>query len=422
MFLSSLLGGDKRDIFSATLDEVDQQQTGKVIDRMQWVQERMRRRQAEFSQFGNVSLFTASWNVAGNIVKDETSLQEWLLPTTQRYDLICVSLQEIVALNAMNVVVTALPAMERANLWKEKILSMFRANNLQYTTIFERSLVGTSLLIFAKNEILSRIHSIRGAVYATGAGGFLGNKGAVVARLRIDQTSICVVSSHLSADRDNVRARNGDFKMINDRCSLPIISSAEDTNGVLHFGNKGTVVPHQQYTLDSDAPVGIDDHDVVFWLGDLNYRLDVSVPDEIVYSLVTNADWTLLKEQDQLLLEMASGRAFQGYQEGLMLFPPTYKYEVNSTEFSMKKGRLPAWCDRILWKVKSDAPNTTVSGKTLSVATTTDDNKDSTAEENIVRDMVVNTSYSRAESSLSGTQPDFTLTPNTYPILTPLLT
>ena len=409
MFLSSLLGGEnnKKDIFSATLDESDVVQTRYVIDRISWVNDRMRRRQAEFSQFGNVSVFTATWNVAGNIVKDETSLQQWLFPTTQRYDLICVSLQEIVELNAMNIVVTALPAMERANLWKEKILSILRANDLNYTTIFERSLVGTSLLIFAKSEMLSRIHSIRGAVYATGAGGFLGNKGAVVARLRIDQTSMCIVSSHLSADRDNVRARNGDFKMINDRCSLPTISSSDDDNhGVLYLGNKGTTLPHQQYTFDSDTPLRIDDHDVIFWLGDLNYRLDVSVPDEIVYSLVSNAEWNMLQEQDQLLLEMASGRAFQGYQEGVIKFPPTYKYEVNSTEFSMKKGRLPAWCDRILWKVKSATPNMTVSGKTAPATTTIDDKNDVTTEaatvEEIVRDVVVNTSYARAESSLSG--------------------
>ena len=336
MFLSSLLGGEnKKDIFSRTLDEVDEQQTRFVIDRISWVNDRMRRRQAEFSQFGDVSVFTATWNVAGSVAQDEGSLQEWLLPTAQRYDLVCVSLQEIVELNAMNVVVTALPAMERANLWKEKILSLFRAHELKYTTIFERSLVGTSLLIFAKSDMLPRIHSIRGAVYATGAGGFLGNKGAVVARLRIDQTSICIVSSHLSADRDNVRARNGDFKMINDRCTLSTISSSEDNNGVLYLGNKGTILPHQQYTIDSDAPLAIDDHDVVFWLGDLNYRLDVSVPDEIVCSLVCNADWNMLLEYDQLLLEMVSGRAFQGYQEGVILFPPTYKYEVNSTEFSM---------------------------------------------------------------------------------------
>jgi len=34
-----------------------------------------------------------------------------------------------------------------------------------------------------------------------------------------------------------------------------------------------------------------------------------------------------------------------------LTFPPTYKFDKNSTKYdSSKKNRVPSWCDRILWK------------------------------------------------------------------------
>lgn len=57
----------------------------------------------------------------------------------------------------------------------------------------------------------------------------------------------------------------------------------------------------------------------------------------------------------QLNEEIRSGRVFDGWKEGEIDFPPTYKYEVNSDRYvgenpkEGEKKRTPAWCDRILW-------------------------------------------------------------------------
>uniref|UniRef100_A0A0E0M4U9 Inositol polyphosphate-related phosphatase domain-containing protein n=1 Tax=Oryza punctata TaxID=4537 RepID=A0A0E0M4U9_ORYPU len=58
---------------------------------------------------------------------------------------------------------------------------------------------------------------------------------------------------------------------------------------------------------------------------------------------------------NKLTKELTSGNTFAGWKEGLINFPPTYKYETNSSRYVGEKPnevgnkRSPAWCDRILW-------------------------------------------------------------------------
>ena len=89
----------------------------------------------------------------------------------------------------------------------------------------------------------------------------------------------------------------------------------------------------------------------MFWIGDLNYRLTLSDL-EMVYERISAQDWNFLLSHDQLLLEKSSGRAFSGYREGRIMFPPTYKYQQGTHLYERrpeKKNRFPAWCDRIMW-------------------------------------------------------------------------
>ncbi|CAM8933476.1 unnamed protein product [Rhodiola kirilowii] len=66
-------------------------------------------------------------------------------------------------------------------------------------------------------------------------------------------------------------------------------------------------------------------------------------------------NWRALLEKDQLRVERRQGRVFQGWKEGRIYFPPTYKYSHNSDQYAgdavqrKEKRRTPAWCDRILW-------------------------------------------------------------------------
>ncbi|KAK2410201.1 type IV inositol polyphosphate 5-phosphatase [Trifolium repens] len=105
--------------------------------------------------------------------------------------------------------------------------------------------------------------------------------------------------------------------------------------------------------FDIDQPQTISLHDQIFWFGDLNYRINMS--DGEVRKLVDLKKWDKLMSHDQLSNELCNGHVFEGWKEGLINFPPTYKYKFNSDKYSGEntqegeKKRSPAWCDRILW-------------------------------------------------------------------------
>ena len=116
----------------------------------------------------------------------------------------------------------------------------------------------------------------------------------------------------------------------------------------------------------------------VVLLGDLNYR--ISLEGAETRSLVKAKNWAILLENDQvlslptkstchlnhflkiserrdvflvqsqLLSEFSRGRHFEGWQEGLITFSPTYKYHPNSDQYYWcfdgargQKKRAPAW-------------------------------------------------------------------------------
>jgi phosphatidylinositol-bisphosphatase len=59
--------------------------------------------------------------------------------------------------------------------------------------------------------------------------------------------------------------------------------------------------------------------------------------------------------KDELTTQIRMGRVFQGFVEGHIDFPPTYKDEEDSDVYDMsKKRRIPSWTDRILWKYAPD--------------------------------------------------------------------
>ena len=73
----------------------------------------------------------------------------------------------------------------------------------------------------------------------------------------------------------------------------------------------------------------ISNFDKVFWMGDLNFRLEVDPQDlssEQIAQQVSKQQFSKLLALDQLSLARSNGDAFSELNETLPNFPPTYKY------------------------------------------------------------------------------------------------
>ncbi len=337
-------------------------------------------RENEFTRPAECSIFIGTWNV--NAKKQEGSLQEWLLPSNARADIYAVGFQEIVDLNAMNVALNSNNTQQRAQFWNDSITECLKMSGFTYKFLSEKYMVGLYLVVFVKDNLFSQVRDIRTSNLGVGLMGMMGNKGGVSIRFSFYDSTLCFVCAHLAAHRENVAGRNADFKNIYERSLFPseLVSSTsrdnyfENTIGS-EGGNSGSnntasssssldvVMPSQGAARYFDKNVGVPQHDIIFWLGDLNYRIDDSLTTEEVFDLIEKGDLEILRQKDQLNIERARGRVFHGFQEGVLEFLPTYKYQPGTDEYEKrpeKKLRAPAWCDRVLWKI---TPSSAVSPK-----------------------------------------------------------
>ena len=92
----------------------------------------------------------------------------------------------------------------------------------------------------------------------------------------------------------------------------------------------------------------MDDYDFVILSGDLNYRIDFKITDDI-NELIKQKNPEIFWDKDQLTKEIKRENEFQ---EGIINFMPTYKYKDNSDEYDYE--RKPGWTDRILYKSKKN--------------------------------------------------------------------
>ena len=92
--------------------------------------------------------------------------------------------------------------------------------------------------------------------------------------------------------------------------------------------------------------------DAVIWMGDLNYRIDGNY--DHVCQLIAARDFAPLLVCDQLRREHMHSRIFSGYREPEITFAPTYKFDKGIAGAlaydSSEKRRVPAWCDRIMYR------------------------------------------------------------------------
>lgn len=86
----------------------------------------------------------------------------------------------------------------------------------------------------------------------------------------------------------------------------------------------------------------------VFFMGDLNFRLEGL---ESLHTDYTSPEVIsdLTQHRDELTICKNKGLIFREFEEADIRFPPTYKYFADQPN-QLNPGRMPAWCDRILFR------------------------------------------------------------------------
>eukprot|EP00605_Chrysophyceae_sp_TOSAG23-4_P001404 GSChrysophyteH1.ASY1.ANO1.1526.1 assembled CDS len=315
----------------------------------------------------DLSLYCVTSNAAGNAspgVDDIHKLFEYLDRDESGGDLpnvVCVGVQEIVELSAANLLSSSASTLAAAR-WSRMCLQVLNSliDMNSYIVVKEELMVGLFIVLFCSKTARPFLKHVTSGQLPRGvdlsapgmAGNVMGNKGAVCIRCSIQDSTVCFVNSHLAAHRHHVKRRNEDYHGILYGGMFPdpyyeasILNEYRAHN--LRYLNLRTMA-------DEGHKLCVDDHDIVIWLGDLNYRVDECLSNEEVFSYI-DADMTLeLAENfDQLNLERNAGRAFEDFNEGLLSFPPSYKYIPGTNKYDRRKekgNRCPAWCDRILWQ------------------------------------------------------------------------
>ncbi|XP_059468868.1 synaptojanin-1 [Neocloeon triangulifer] len=298
----------------------------------------MCKRYYEYASPTSLRVSVGTYNVNGgkhfrSVAYKDVSLADWLLdaikisrsnsmvdlshpdePSDKSSDIFAIGFEEIVDLNASNIMAAS---SENAKLWAVELQKVLSRDN-KFALVTYVQLVGVCLFLFIKPELAPYLRDVAVDSVKTGLGGATGNKGGVAIRLVLFNTSMCFVCAHFAAGQSQVNERNADYAEITRKIAFPMGRS-------------------------------LNSHDYVFWCGDFNYRIDMD-KDEIK-ELVKKGDLQQILLNDQLKKSQAEGNCFKNYIEGDVDFPPTYKYDLFSDDFdTSEKARAPAWTDRVLWK------------------------------------------------------------------------
>ncbi|KAG0697115.1 Endonuclease/exonuclease/phosphatase [Suillus ampliporus] len=323
-----------------------------------WIGHELLKRERAFSSFRTINVLVVSWNVDAakpDALTDDsanlTFLNDALTSVSSAPDIISFGFQELIDLEsrkmaAKTVLLGGKKKGEEGKIsekvtssykrWHDRLVREVGALSEKYSVIHTESLVGLFTCMFVKNSEKESLKDVAITSIKRGMGGRYGNKGGIVARFVIGDSSICFINCHLAAGQHHVRQRNADVTaMLEEKSVFPSSNVIEESHAYVGGGDGSMVL----------------DHEIVFLNGDMNYRIDQRR--DAVISAIQSGDLETLYTHDQLLKEMKHNRGFRlrSFHEGPLTFVPTYKYDRCSSEFdTSEKKRVPAWCDRVLWR------------------------------------------------------------------------
>ncbi|XP_068639736.1 type I inositol polyphosphate 5-phosphatase 12-like isoform X1 [Aristolochia californica] len=321
-------------------------------------------REQLYTKYENIKILTGTWNV-GQERASPDSLISWLGSAASEVGMVVAGLQEVemgagfLAMAAAKETV-GLEGSANGQWWLDAIGKTLDEGNT-FERVGSRQLAGLLIAVWARKHLRPNIGDVDAAAVPCGFGRAIGNKGAVALRMRVYDRIFCFVNCHFAAHLEAVNRRNADFDHV---YRTMIFSRPSNLLNVAAAGGVSSAVQLLRgvnaagMQLEDGRPE-LAEADMVVFLGDFNYRLHGISYDE-ARDFVSQRSFDWLREKDQLRAEMKAGKVFQGMHEGLISFPPTYKFERHQVGLggydSSEKKRIPAWCDRILYRDSRTSP------------------------------------------------------------------
>ncbi|KAJ7092810.1 DNase I-like protein [Mycena belliarum] len=251
----------------------------------------------------------------------------------------------------------------RSDAWAEAVFAALGERGGEYEMLASKQLVGMLMLVLVKTTMRAAFTDVRTCAAGTGIMGLMGNKGGTAVRLvftppteKADAqpnagTVLTFVNAHLAAFDEMVERRNADFHELVRRLRFTFSDA----------GAGAGAPPAKGQTVPVAVTCGVFESDAVFWMGDLNYRIDVPDADVRVVLVEALADeretrLEALMPYDQLKTVMRAGKAFDMFDEGRITHLPTYRFNAGllQDDLGYDLKRRPAWTDRVLYAA-SDA-------------------------------------------------------------------
>ncbi|CRK43213.1 hypothetical protein BN1723_005534 [Verticillium longisporum] len=303
-----------------------------------WQEDEMKAHEAQYCDFEDIKALVMTWNAGASTPhslryadQDATFIRN-LLQSSDSPDILIFGFQELVDLEDKTA--TAIERFFKSKKkegsdqermshqyrdWRDflmKSLDDHMPRHDLYHLLHTATLVGLFTCIFVKSSLRDRIRNLSASEVKRGMGGLHGNKGAIVVRFLVDDTSMCFINCHLAAGQSQANSRHNDIAAI---LETPLLPAERDPNKRI-----------DSYTGGGDGTL-ILDHELCVLNGDLNYRIDTMSRDTVVMAVKQN-NLAKLLERDQLLVARRRNPGFRlrAFEELPIKFAPTYKYDVTS--------------------------------------------------------------------------------------------
>ncbi|OGM45884.1 putative inositol polyphosphate phosphatase [Aspergillus bombycis] len=320
-----------------------------------WMESRMQAKDVEYCTFREIRASILTWNAGASTpgsARTSTFIQDAIHPEDPP-EILVFGFQELVDLENKKITAKSLlmGSKKKESSEKEHISRQYRVwmehltrvinecmpLDESYVLLHSANMIGLFTCIFVKHKERQRIKDMSAAEVKRGMGGLHGNKGALILRFILDDSSLCFVNCHLAAGQSHTTHRNNDIAAILESESLPPETSLMTRADRFVSGGDGSMIM---------------DHEICILNGDLNYRID-SIPRNVIIEDIRNNKFTKLLERDQLLASRRKNPGFRlrSFIEAPITFAPTYKYDVGTDDYDTSdKKRSPAWCDRVLYR------------------------------------------------------------------------